>query len=120
MSYSTDYELFDVCNRTELLQICERIGLRPPPNLPKEKLIGLILGEEEPSPDWKNVIDSWRHGIMAFLLDHWDVVRSQIDCPAKSADPRACFQCTDAQVITCIALNPENEHLIQLKRKYEP
>lgn len=114
---SSKSDLISRCNRTELLQVCDRIGLRAPASAPKEQLIAVIMGEEPPPEDWENVIDSWRHGIMGFLLDHWAVVRSQLDCPAKSGDPRACFECVDVQVISCVVQNRENEHLIQLYRK---
>ena len=120
MSPSPDYELFDRCNKTELLQILRRLGIAVPATVSKENLIQVLLGEEEADPAWVNVMDSWRHGIMGFLLDHWDVVRSQLTCPAKSGDPRACFNCVDAQVISCLTQNPGDEKLIQLKRKFEP
>lgn len=117
MPPSTASEFAD-CNHTELYQICRRLGLRIAPNTDKEKMIAYLMGEEEPPP-CDHPVDSWRHGLMGFLLDHWQTVRSQLTCPAKSGDPRACFNCLDAQVITCIADNPENEDLIQLKRKNE-
>lgn len=120
MSPSPDYDLFDRCNKTELLQILKRLGVAAPANIPKENLILVLLGEEEADPAWENAMDSWRHGIMGFLLDHWDVVRSQLECPAKTGDPRACFNCIDAQVISCLTQNHDDEQLIQLKRKREP
>lgn len=119
MPHSTAGELFADCNHTELYQICRRQGMRVAPSEPREKLIAYLLGEEEPPPV-DHVVDSWRHGIMGFLLDHWQTVRSQLSCPAKNGDPRACFTCTDSQVIACVASNPDNEELIQLKRKNEP
>jgi hypothetical protein len=57
---------------------------------------------------------------MGFLLDHWTVVRSTLECPAKTGDPLACFNCVDAQVISCLVQNPDDEHLIHLKRKDTP
>lgn len=120
MSRSPDFELFDRCNTTELLQVLKRLGFSIPPSTPKEVLIGTLLGEIEPDPEWLNVMDSWRHGIMAFLLDHWEVVRSQLECPAKTGDPRSCFNCVDAQVVSCLVDNVREEHFIQLKRKNEP
>lgn len=113
----SDSDLFQACNRTELVQLCVQRGLTPPPYAPKDQLIACLLGDEEPPEDWENPVDSWRHALMGFLLDHWEVVRSQLDCPAKSGDPLACFQCADTQVISCIVSNPGNEHLISLKRK---
>jgi hypothetical protein len=86
------------------------------PSEPRENLIAYLLGEAE-LPPCTHVVDSWRHGIMGFLLDHWQTVRSQLSCPAKSGDPRACFTCIDAQVIACVAGNPDSEELIQLRRK---
>ena len=112
-------QLFEDCNHTELLQICRRVGLRISPSTPKEKMIAYLLGEEEP-PIEDNVVDSWRHGLMGFVLDHWQTIRSQLACPAKTQDPRACFTCCDTQVIACVVGNPENEELINLKRKNEP
>lgn len=120
MSPSPDFDLFDRCNRTELLQILKRLGLSVPPHTPKDTLIRVLLGEEEPDPNWLNVMDTWRHGLMGFVLDHWEVVRSQLECPAKSGDPRACFGCVDAQVISCLVDNEHEERFIQLRRKNEP
>lgn len=120
MTPSVDFDLFDRCNRTELLQILKRLGIPAPPDTPKETLIGVLLGEVEPDPEWRNVMDSWRHGLMGFLLDHWEVVRSQLTCPARTGDPRACFQCEDGQVISCIVDNKQEEQLIHLRRKNEP
>lgn len=119
MSHSSDFDLFSACNRTELLQLCARAGIGASPATPKERLIAYLLGEEEPPQGNQNDINSWRHGIMSFLLDHWTVVRAQLDCPAKSQDPRSCFKCIDQQVISCLVENPGNEPLIQLKRKNE-
>jgi hypothetical protein len=107
---------FDACNHTELLQLCVRAGLQVPPATPKEMLIAYLTGEEAP-PAEKNNVDTWRHGIMGFLLDHWAAVRPQLSCPAKSGDPRSCFNCEDPQVISCLVDNPDDEHLIHLKRK---
>lgn len=120
MSPSPDYELFARCNFTELFQLCRRLGLPVAPSLSKDKLIALLLGEEESDPEVRNVIDSWRHGLMGFVLDNWNNIRAQLSCPAKTGDPRACFNCVDAQVISCVVDNPVNEHLIQLKRKNDP
>ena len=116
MSQDSADELFADCNHTELYQVCRRMGMKVSPSEPKENLIDYLVGNREP-PNSPNVVDTWRHGIMGFLLDHWQTVRSQLSCPAKSGEPDACFGCTDSQVISCVASNPENEDLIQLKRK---
>ena len=117
MKPSSDYELLSACNYTELFQVCQRLGLPVSPDLPKDTIIKIILGEEPPPESWSSVMDSWRDAIMAFLLDHWDVVRSQLECPAKSGNPKSCYECIDTRVISCLVDNAPNETLIQLKRK---
>lgn len=68
-------------------------------------------------------IDSWRHGIIGFLNNFWSVLEPQIKCPAKNLrnptnpDPKPCFRCLDAQVLTCVVQQPSrNEHLIRMNR----
>jgi hypothetical protein len=117
MAPSEVSKLFEHVNHTELFQICQKLGISVSAATPRETLIGYLSGDIELPENARNVIDEWRHGLMGFLLDHWQVVRSQLECPAKSGDPLACFQCVDPQVITCIVDNPQNEKLIELKRK---
>ena len=108
---------FEACNRTELYQICRRVGVPVTPATTREEMIAYLLGEKE-SPEVENVFDTWRNGIMGFLLDHWSVVASQLTCPAKSGDPRSCYQCVDAQVISCVVQQtPYDQKLIELRRK---
>jgi hypothetical protein len=108
---------FSTCNETELYQVCRRVGLPVTPRTSKEEMVSYLLGEKEP-PDVENIFDGWRDGIMRFLLDHWSVVESQLSCPAKSGDPRSCYQCVDAQVVSCVVQqNPYDQRLIELRRK---
>ncbi len=111
----SDRELLECCNESELYQNCRRLGLTIPPHTPKDKLIDYLLGEDTP-PAELHPIDEWRHAIMGFLIDHWPVVFSQLQCPAKSKDPRACFTCVDPQVINCVVQNKTNERLIAKHR----
>jgi len=112
-------------NHTELYQTCRRVGLNVRPNATIPQLIAYIMGDEVPPPldEATHPIDSWRHGIIGFLLDHWTTLEPQIKCPAKNlrhpTEPnlRPCFGCVDAQVITCVTQNDGKvEHLIQLHR----
>ena len=112
-------DVLERCNHTELYQLCREQNIKAAPSSSSPQLIEYLLGEAEPSEDDYNEVDSWRHGIMGFLLDHWDIVRSQLACPAESGDPRACFGCTDAMVLSCLATNEQSEQLIQLKRRRE-
>lgn len=112
------YELFARCNETEAYQIARRAGLNVFPDLPKENLIRCILGEEEPPPRAPHDIDLWRLTIMQFVLDHRRKLEAQLKCPAKTMDPRACFGCVDAQVLSCLVHNNANNHeLVQIRKK---
>jgi hypothetical protein len=87
-----------------------------PPSTTKEKMIAYLTVEEDPE-DLVNPIDDWRLGIMQFVSDYWKKLETQITCPAKSKDPRACFQCPDSRVIACVVTNgSEAEQLIQLRK----
>lgn len=110
---TSDSDLLSRCNRTELYQVCRRQGIKVSPATSKEQMIGLILGEIEET-DTINEADLWRDDLMGFLLDHWQVVRGQLKCPARSGDPKSCYQCPDAQVISCLAQN--RELLVKIRR----
>jgi hypothetical protein len=116
MTHSSEFEL-EACNETELYQICRDAQIPVTPRATKQQMILYLLGEEEPPPLTHHEIDTWRRGIMAFLLDHWSTVRAQLECPAKSGDPLSCFQCVDAQVVSCVVQNASSERLIQIHRK---
>lgn len=107
----------EACNNTELYQICRRLGFPVTPQTPRAQRIAWIMAEEEPKTKEMNEIDLWRDGLMRFLLDCWTTVEAQLTCPAKSGDPKACYQCVDAQVMFCIVDNEHVENLIQLRRK---
>ncbi len=108
----------EACNQTELYQICRKAGLSAHPTATRQHLIALLLGDEEPSiNEFEHPIDSWRHAIMKFIDEHWSMLETQLTCPAKTRDPRSCFNCVDAQVVTCVVSNRDNEHLIQLHRR---
>lgn len=112
-------ELFARCNRTELLQLAQGAGLHLHPLTPREKIIDIFLGIVEPPAPYLEMA-SWRHGLMKLILDNWDNVRSQLNCPAKSKDPRSCFGCTDMQVVTCLSENREHLYLISERKRYAP
>jgi hypothetical protein len=44
-------------------------------------------------------------------------METQLTCPAKSKDPKACFQCVDAQVVTCLVQNENDIALIRRHKK---
>lgn len=111
--------LFEACNDTELYQLARRAGLTVLPNLPREQLVKCLLGEEYPPPV-RHEIDEWRVALMGFVLDYWRVIESQLTCPAKSGDPRACFGCVDAQVVSCVTRAGAHLPLIQVHKKPIP
>lgn len=105
-------ELFVQFNDTELYQMARKAGLTVLPSTTKDLLIEYLLGEVEPPPV-VHEIDQWRHGIMGFLLEHWRAMETQLTCPARTKDPRACFNCLDTQVVTCLVQNEKDIHLIR-------
>lgn len=116
-STTTTYsELFARFNWTELYEMARRAGLNISPTHQREELISFLSGEAEP-PSAVPEIDRWRYGIMGFLLAHWRAVETQLTCPAKTKDPKACFNCLDQQVISCLVQNKNDIGLIQLHRK---
>lgn len=110
-------ELFKRCNDTELYQLARRAGHAVLPNMDRNTLIH-ILADAVPAPtDPTHVIDEWRHALMGFIIDHRQKLESQLTCPAKSMDPLACFNCVDAQVISCLVENKRHLRLIQKHKK---
>lgn len=80
-------------------------------------MIAYLEGTKEYVSEY-NTMDDWRDAIMKVLLAHWTVVASQLTCPAKSGDPKACYECVDAQVTYCVVSQSEpDQKLIALRRK---
>jgi len=97
-------------NHTELLTLAK--GLNPDVcrTTPKEVLIELIEcdpGEEPVIPALP--INKHRRHIMKFVIANWSRLGALVDCPARSLDPFACYQCLDMQVAECWVTN---EHII--------
>jgi hypothetical protein len=113
---TSSYSTFAKLNHTELYQMARAAGLVVLPSESKENLIAYVLGEKEPPPI-EHGIDMWRNGIMAFLIEHWKQVETQLTCPARSKDPRACYGCVDTQVISCLVSNETDLHQIRIHRK---
>jgi len=102
------------CNYTELQQIAQKSGLSIKPGVSKEDLAQAIMGLVE-LPE--NPIDYWRHVIANFVLDNWTMCHEQITCPLQSQDPRSCFGCPDARVISCFTDSEQHYRTYQLRRK---
>jgi len=72
-------------------------------------MVRVLLCEEEPT---SNPVDKWRDALMAYILENWSILRPQIGgCPAQTKDPKACHQCENAQVLSCLTI--ENEDNIE-------
>ena len=109
--------LFAHCNSSELYQIAREGGHVVLPSLPNDQLIRIIVGAEPAPPLHEHVVDSYRHAIMAFIIDHRKALETQIKCPARSFKPDACFGCLDQQVYSCLVANPDQQRLIQLYKR---
>ena len=107
---------FDAYNHTELYQACLRAEILVRPNAAREDMVAYLEGWEEPPEidENDNVFHSWRHGLINFINEYWKTIQTQLTCPARmmrdpvSPNPKPCFGCTDAQVVTCIVQNQEN------------
>lgn len=116
-STSTSYSsIFAKLNHSELYQTARSAGLSVLPSESRENLIAYLVGEKEPPPI-EHELDMWRNGIMGFLIEHWRQVETQLTCPARSKDPRACYGCVDTQVVSCLVDNESDLHQIRIHRK---
>lgn len=127
-------EFYEACNRTELYQLCARVGLVVSPAAPREKLVSYLLGVEEP-PSLEHPVHVWRNGLIGLIQDYWTGIEAQLRCPAKELGPPArdgepekpdpsdykspiaCYRCVETRVISCLVENEPHEGLIQLHRK---
>lgn len=107
-------DFWEQANHTELYQLCKKAGLDVSPGMTRETLGQLLEGSL--SLKDATTIDAWRDAIMAFINDFWPKLQSQITCPARSRDPKACYGCLDTQVVACLTKNPRVYNEIK-KRK---
>lgn len=70
-------------------------------------MVALLEGEAEQQFEVEHPVDEWRDALMRFIDDYWVKLQSQITCPAKSRDPKACYTCVDTQVYACLMKNPQ-------------
>lgn len=96
-------------NMTELVELAQETNPEAHRGLSREVLEQIIANPPEQGPTLpEKPINKYRLRIMSFVLDHWEQVKPMLTCPAKSGDPRACFQCTDIQVVECVTTNRDN------------
>lgn len=119
MSKSELELIFSAYNHTELHQLCQVRGIRIAHTATRETMVRLLSGAETADIESYSEMDEWRHGIMGFVLDHWDALSTQLTCPAKSGDPKACFGCVDARVQYCLNQNEKYLHQIRIHKKKE-
>ena len=101
--------ILDQMNMTELTELAKETNPDAHRGLSREVLNQIILNAPEDGPKLpEKPINKYRLRIMTFVLDHWEQVKPMLTCPAKSGDPRACFGCTDVQVVECVTMNKDN------------
>jgi hypothetical protein len=112
------FHFFSRCNHSELYQLARGQGHVVLPDLSREALIRIIIGEDTPPPSTAHDIDETRLAIMRFIIDHRKKLETQLTCPARSFKEDACFGCVDAQVLSCLTSNgANNQRLILLHKK---
>jgi hypothetical protein len=98
-------DLLDSMNASELLLLAQENNPNAHRGLSREVIYDLILGAEITLPE--RHVDKVRLQIMSFVDENFKQVEPLVQaCPAKTRDPRACFQCTDVQVVECALNNP--------------
>lgn len=98
-------QLLDDLNTSELLLLAQEHEPNSHRGLSREVLLRIALGEETALPP--RHVDKVRLQIMRFVDTNFKRVEPLVQaCPAKTRDLRACFQCTDVQVVECALMNP--------------
>lgn len=93
------------CNKTELLTIAYAQGLpRLRKSLPKERLLAIVTGEEDPTEDDLPGSAESRRRLEDFIAKHIDRVRNQLPgCNGRCTT----FHCTDIRHALCFAPNKD-------------
>jgi len=104
--------MFEEANKKELVTVARSLGHDAHEELAKERLISLLENDEHLEEWERNPVDSIRDKLMSFLLERWRQVSPQLTCPAASGDPYSCYECVDAQVLVCLAMNAEHKDKI--------
>lgn len=90
-------------NLTELVQLAMQAHPEVHRLLPRALLERIALGEDVELPQY--AINKTRLKIMSYINENYSQVEYQINCPARSRDPYACFSCSDLQVACCTLSN---------------
>ena len=94
----------DEFNDSELAMLAQEVDEHAHRGLPRPMLMQIIeRGEAEGLRPRR--VNKLRLKIMDFILDNWSQVEPLLSCPATTRSPRACYQCTDLQVVECTLLN---------------
>lgn len=94
----------DDLNDTELVLVAQDVDEQAHRGLGRDALMEIIEAGEAPGLKTRRV-NKTRLRIMQYINDHWKQVEPLLSCPASTKDPRACFQCTDVQVVECAVTN---------------
>lgn len=99
-----DSELLN-CNESELLQIAFNQGLgRLKRNLPRETLLRIVRGEEEPQTEHYPNSKHTRELLEKFIQRHWEKTRSQLPgCDGHCTT----FPCSEGRHAACYSPNKE-------------
>jgi len=99
--------ILDNMNMTELVALAQETNVEAHRGLSREALVELLTDRYTGTLP-ERPVNKYRLRIMEFVLDHWEQVKPMLTCPARSGDSRACFNCTDVQVVECVSTNRDN------------
>ncbi len=104
MTTENDSALMD-CNETELLSLVSAQGLgRLRRGIPKDVLVKIVRGEEDPQPAHYAETSQTRKMLEDFIQRHWEKVRSQLPgCDGRCTT----FPCSEGRHALCFSPNKD-------------
>ena len=94
----------DDLNDSELAMLAQEVDEHAHKGLGRPALMQII--ETGAAEDLRpRRVNKLRLKIMDFILGNWSQVEPLLSCPATTKNSRACYKCTDVQVVECTLLN---------------
>jgi hypothetical protein len=95
----------DDMNLSELTLLAQEHHPEAHRGLGRKVLVAIALDGSVSLPNRQ--INKVRLHIMDYIVAHWTQIKPLLSCPARSGEPRACFQCSDVQAVECALTNKD-------------